>query len=309
MINREDKLKLFTNEISDIKDEHLRAFATELIANADDYFFTVPASSSGKYHPPFDLGDGGLVRHTRCVAYMAKSLAESYCFSDYDTDCLIVAAIAHDIKKQGSGEGKHTVWEHPELAKDYVIETFANGSFDISLKDVNKIASAVHSHMGKWGHNANFLKGNMPLPMPTTEFEKALQAADYIASRREILDFEFRATEKVEIAEVKNTKSPSSMSLMELESYEMPFGKHKGKTLKEVKPTGYLDWMVKQTDFNNKETQEIVKAYFNKLREFTTSDGKQKVLDENKEFASAEQFLKNVEDIHLTNDETDDLPF
>ena len=83
MISREDKINLFINEINDIQDENLRAFATELIANADDYFFTVPASSSGKYHPPFDLGDGGLVRHTRLVAYMARSLAESYCFSDY----------------------------------------------------------------------------------------------------------------------------------------------------------------------------------------------------------------------------------
>ena len=116
MISRDDKIKMFINEIGDIKDANLKAFATELIANADDYFFVVPASSSGKYHPPFDLGDGGLVRHTRLVAYMAKSLAESYCFSDYDTDCLIVAALAHDIKKQGNGDTGHTVWDHPILA-------------------------------------------------------------------------------------------------------------------------------------------------------------------------------------------------
>ena len=97
MISREDKIKMFINEIGDIKDANLKEFATELIANADDYFFVVPASSSGKYHPPFDLGDGGLVRHTRVVAYMAKSLAESYCFSDYDADCLIVAALAASL--------------------------------------------------------------------------------------------------------------------------------------------------------------------------------------------------------------------
>jgi hypothetical protein len=91
----------------------------------------------------------------------------------------------------------------------------------------------------------------------------------------------------------------------------MPFGKHKGKTLREVKPTGYLDWMLKQTDFANKETQEIVRAYFNKLREFTTSDGKMKVLNENKEHASAVRLLDNInkEEMTLTEEEMDDLPF
>jgi uncharacterized protein (DUF3820 family) len=303
MISREDKIKLFINEINDIQDENLRAFATELIANADDYFFTVPASSSGKYHPPFDLGDGGLVRHTRFVEYIARSLAESLCFSDYDTDCLIVAALAHDIKKQGNGEGKHTVWEHPELAKKYVIETYENGKFDIPSDVINKIAKAVHAHMGKWGHQANFLKGNKPLPMPKNEFEKALQSADYIASRREILNVQFRETDEVKIvAEEKKTIDVSKMSLMELEMFEMPFGKHKGKTLREIKPTGYLDWMIKQEDFNNKDTQEVVKAYFNKLREYTTSDGREKVKEENKAYVAenASQSLPIDED---------DLPF
>ena len=82
----------------------------------------------------------------------------------------------------------------------------------------------------------------------------------------------------------------------------MPFGKHKGKTLREVKPTGYLDWMLKQTDFANKDTQEIVRAYFNKLRESVTSDGREKVKNENKAYI-AEGSAGNI----TIND--DDLPF
>jgi uncharacterized protein (DUF3820 family) len=311
MINREDKIKLFVNEINDIKDNNLRAFATELIASAPDYFFTVAASSSGKYHPPFDLGEGGLVRHTRFVVFIAESVAMSYCYNDRDTDMLIVAALAHDIQKQGSGDGKHTVWEHPELAMEYVWKIYDEHKFDIPKKDIEIIANAVHSHMGKWGNNPSFLRGNKPLPMPKTEFEKALQVADYIASRREITDFAFRETEVVTLPLEPKGKPASDMSLMELEMYEMPFGKHKGKTLKEIKPTGYLDWMIKQTDFNNKETQEIVRAYFDKLREFTTSDGKQKVLEENKEYLSAEKFINNIpkEETNLSEEEVDDLPF
>lgn len=295
---------MFINEIGDIKDADLKAFATELIANADDYFFVVPASSSGKYHPPFDLGDGGLVRHTRCVAYMAKSLAESYCFSDYDTDCLIVAALAHDIKKQGNGDTGHTVWEHPILAMHYIQEIYGKTNFNVPADTIAKISNAVSSHMGKWGNEPRFCKGNTPLPMPVTEFEKALQAADYVASRKEITDFKFRDTEEVNIVVQPKSALPpvNEMSLFELENYQMPFGKHKGKTLREVKPTGYLDWMLKQTDFANKDTQEIVRAYFNKLRESVTSDGREKVKEENKAYVAenASQPLPIDED---------DLPF
>lgn len=295
---------MFINEIGDIKDADLKAFATELIANADDYFFVVPASSSGKYHPPFDLGDGGLVRHTRLVAYMARSLAESYCFSDYDTDCLIVAALAHDIKKQGNGDTGHTVWDHPILAMHYVQEIYGKTNFNVPADTIEKISNAVSSHMGKWGNEPRFCKGNTPLPMPVTEFDKALQAADYVASRKEIIDFKFRDTEEVNIvAQPKSVLPPvNEMSLFELENYQMPFGKHKGKTLREVKPTGYLDWMLKQTDFANKDTQEIVRAYFNKLRESVTSDGREKVKEENKAYVA-----ENVSQ-SLPIDE-DDLPF
>lgn len=295
---------MFINEIGDIKDADLKAFATELIANADDYFFVVPASSSGKYHPPFDLGDGGLVRHTRLVAYMARSLAESYCFSDYDTDCLIVAALAHDIKKQGNGDTGHTVWDHPILAMHYVQEIYGKTNFNVPADTIEKISNAVSSHMGKWGNEPRFCKGNTPLPMPVTEFDKALQAADYVASRKEITDFKFRDTEEVNIvAQPKSVLPPvNEMSLFELENYQMPFGKHKGKTLREVKPTGYLDWMLKQTDFANKDTQEIVRAYFNKLRESVTSDGREKVKEENKAYVA-----ENVSQ-SLPIDE-DDLPF
>lgn len=295
---------MFINEIGDIKDADLKAFATELIANADDYFFVVPASSSGKYHPPFDLGDGGLVRHTRLVAYMARSLAESYCFSDYDTDCLIVAALAHDIKKQGNGDTGHTVWDHPILAMHYVQEIYGKTNFNVPADTIEKISNAVSSHMGKWGNEPRFCKGNTPLPMPVTEFDKALQAADYVASRKEITEFKFRDTEEVNIvAQPKSVLPPvNEMSLFELENYQMPFGKHKGKTLREVKPTGYLDWMLKQTDFANKDTQEIVRAYFNKLRESVTSDGREKVKEENKAYVAenASQSLPIDED---------DLPF
>lgn len=193
-MNRADKIAMFVNEINDIADDDLRALATEIIACADDYFFTIPASSSGKFHPPFSLGEGGLVRHTKCVVYMVKCLCESFNIDVYKRDMLIVAALAHDIKKQGddpNGLG-YTVHEHPLLAARYVCEVYFAGDMTVLHGVVNIIADMISSHMGKWGADPKFIGDNTPLPMPESDCEKILQAADYLASRKEILDFEFR---------------------------------------------------------------------------------------------------------------------
>lgn len=289
-MDRDSKLKLFANEFKYISNENLRKFAEELIANANDYFFVVPASSSGKYHPQFDLGDGGLVRHTRCVAFYAKCVAESRDMSQDETDLLIISALAHDIKKQGE-TSKYTVHEHPTLASDFVMEVAKNFDGKITKKQLQMICGAVSSHMGKWGHNAEFIRGKEPLPLPSNEFERALQVADYIASRKEIKDFDFAPTEEVQLPLNENNSSNvlnvEKMSFNELENYIITFGKHKNKTFKEIQPTGYLDWMCRQVDFFKKDAQEAANRYLYLLEH-------------------REEINDNVQNIITNND---DLPF
>lgn len=192
-MNKNDKIALFIKEIDSINDKNLKKLATEIIACADDYFFTIPASSTGKNHPPFSLGEGGLVRHTKCVVYMVNCLCESFNIDEYKKDMLIVAALAHDIKKQGNtpnGLG-YTVHEHPLLAAQYVCEVYFASDIVILNGVVGIIADLISSHMGKWGAHPKFIGDKKPLPMPESDCAKILQAADYIASRREILDFDF----------------------------------------------------------------------------------------------------------------------
>lgn len=193
-MNKEDKIALFAKEINAIKDDDLKKLATAIIFNADDYFFTIPASSTGKNHPPFSLGEGGLVRHTKCVVYMVNCLCESFNIDEYKRDMLIVAALAHDIKKQGNtpnGLG-YTVHEHPLLAARYVCEVYFASDITVLNGVVGIIADLISSHMGKWGSDPKFIGDKKPLPMPESDCAKILQAADYIASRREILDFDFK---------------------------------------------------------------------------------------------------------------------
>lgn len=267
-----EKIKLFINEINDIKGDNARKFSEELIGNADDYFFSVPASSSGKYHPQFDLGLGGLVRHTRCVTFFAEAMAESLDFDDDTTDLLIIAALAHDIRKQGDNTG-HTVREHPILASKYIKEL--NKSLNLLTKSqVDMICGAVESHMGKWEHKKEFVKFNEDAyPMPKTDFEKALQAADYVASRKEILDFSFRPTEQVEVTEVEPNKYEGDPG-----DYVINFGKKYGgqnKTIREIHESEklndpnrstYIEWMVTCTDFHFVEAQEMAKKYLDSLK-------------------------------------------
>ena len=275
MINKEDKVKMLVNELNDITDVNIRELAKIMIENADDYFFVVPASSSGKYHPSFDLGDGGLVRHTRCVVYYAECMAESMMFDEHDKNLIILAALAHDIKKQGDGVGKHTVTEHPLLASEYLSKLASENMGLISSEDLTKVCTAVESHMGKWGAKDG-------LPLPTSEFDKALQAADYIASRKEILDFNFRPTEDVSI-KVDAPSEPSDPG-----DFIIDFGKYRGqgKTIREIheseleqinngstsKKGTYIEWMAGLEDFQMKDAQENAKLF---LARYKTEPPKQ----------------------------------
>ena len=66
--------EMFIAEIEKIKRADLKEVALELVDEIPEYFWVVPASSSGKYHPEISLGDGGLVRHSIMVSRIAEDL-------------------------------------------------------------------------------------------------------------------------------------------------------------------------------------------------------------------------------------------
>jgi hypothetical protein len=273
-MNINERLSLFANELNDIQDNNLRQFAVQLLVNAPEYFFTVPASSSGKYHPYFAREVGGLVKHTRCVIFYAECNAESFNFDSHIKDLAIIAALAHDIKKQGNNNtGSHTVWEHPELAYNYVLEMQKTNSHLISVEDATIIANAILCHMGKWQHDAQFTRGKKAFPLPTTLFDYAIQSADYMASRVELTGFAFRPTDGVIVRgyeTLNEEKTTVETSPVQTESVPsdvgdtiFPFGKHAGKTIREVAENhpDYIDWMINKANFNNTDMLDKVKLY------------------------------------------------
>ena len=60
-----NNINYFQKEFSYIKSDEYKNDYKVLVDLLPDYFFKVAASSTGKYHPAFSLGDGGLLRHTK----------------------------------------------------------------------------------------------------------------------------------------------------------------------------------------------------------------------------------------------------
>ena len=58
-----NRLEMFLEELEYIKDKSYKKALLNIINMLPEYFFHEAASSSGKYHPDYALGEGGLLRH------------------------------------------------------------------------------------------------------------------------------------------------------------------------------------------------------------------------------------------------------
>lgn len=273
-MTKEEKLNCFANELASITDNSLKEFVSIILTGTDDWFYHDPASTSGKYHPKFALGDGGLVRHTRAVVYWVKELSRSEMFNvdARQTELLIAGAIMHDIRKHTATGGY--VAKHARAAHDLVIETQSQNSGLLSADEAKYIADAISTHMGIWGVRDGERK-------PTSDSEKLLHIADLMASRKELsLDIfgeyakpaqEYKVTamaalesEEPANSSLKEPLTETSNSCAEYGSYVITFGKkHPNKTIAEIYDTDpdFLGWIAHKDDFFNKECQENVRKF------------------------------------------------
>ena len=70
-MNREEIFKI---ELDYIKNLRIRNACLEMIKLLPDYFFEIPASSTGKYHPVYASSEHGLVKHTKVAVRFAYEL-------------------------------------------------------------------------------------------------------------------------------------------------------------------------------------------------------------------------------------------
>lgn len=192
-----EKIKVFEKEYLYIKNDDLVSDAKYLVGHLPDYFFKVDASSTGKYHPKYAAGDGGLTRHVKSACKFAYELLSNPIigkpYTDRDKDLIIIALLIHDGVKYGDTykKGDYTKFEHPILASEYAKSN--KDKLSMSEEELNKMSAAVASHMGPWNTNQY---SEVTLPVPKAPIEKFVHMCDYLASRR-FINLEFDKDDNV----------------------------------------------------------------------------------------------------------------
>lgn len=182
------KESVFAYELSNIKSVIHNEIAKVCIDIAPDYFWVMPASTTGKYHPKSSLGIGGLVRHTKSVMEIAEIYLghpQNDDLSQEDKDDIRVACMIHDMVKLGDNSTGYTVHEHPMLVRTMLCPyNEQDENTPLVLIDTwNRICDLVDSHMGIWNTNKY---SETVLPVPQTRKQSIVHMADYMASRKNI---------------------------------------------------------------------------------------------------------------------------
>ena len=184
-----EKEKVFYKELNYIKNNKYKENAIALINLLPDYFFEVPASSTGKYHPSFALNDGGLVRHTKVAVRIAQELFNdesiSGAYSNNEKDLMLIALILHDGLKSGFEKSEYTNFDHPILVSNFIKDNKDKLSF--TEKEVEFLRTGIESHMGPW-NTSNY--SEVILPKPEMRHQRFIHMCDYLASRK-FLDVKF----------------------------------------------------------------------------------------------------------------------
>ena len=177
-----DKISYFDKEYYYIKDDKKREDLKYLVSELPDYFFEIPASSTGKYHPEFANTKNGLVKHTKVAVRIAKELLDNpglNNFKDNEKDIIIMALTLHDGLKKGNPEEKYTKVDHPLLASSFIRER--KDKLSLNNEELDLLTRIISSHMGIWNKDFN---DNEVLPIPKDKYERFVHMCDYLSSKK-----------------------------------------------------------------------------------------------------------------------------
>ena len=183
-----EKIDYFNKEYEYIKNDKKKNDIKYLVSKLPDYFFEIPASSTGKYHPDFASTSHGLVKHTKVAVRIAKELLDNpglNNFTDDEKDIIIMALILHDGCKSGMVKEKYTRFDHPLIICDLINEN--RSKLSLNDDEVNLLTKIISSHMGIWNKDYN---GNEVLPIPKGKYQRFVHLCDYLSSKK-FIDIKF----------------------------------------------------------------------------------------------------------------------
>lgn len=181
-----ERIEVFKSEINFIKENSVKQSLIYMINKLPDYFFTIPAASTGKYHPAYAQGEGGLLRHSKAAMRIGYELLSNPAigdkYTDLEKDLMLMALLLHDGLKLGLSQEKYTRFDHPILMANFVLEEADN--LEVSKEEAKFVADVIKTHMGVWTTDYN---GNEILEKPRTKYQNFVHMCDYLASRKCIL--------------------------------------------------------------------------------------------------------------------------
>ena len=169
----------------------IHTFVLIALQHAPDYFWTLPASTSGKYHQ----GDS-LVAHVKNafrfaveVVYMQYRVAKVWV--EEDAQIFLGAVLLHDLCRAGLPDqvrhGKDGTIHTDNLHPLYVREHTRKIKMDNRLKDIEnkdwyeRMMQAIQYHMGPWTPLADHMMMEPFAHLPNMVF-----ACDFFSSRMSI---------------------------------------------------------------------------------------------------------------------------
>lgn len=178
--------KMFYRELSYIKDNELKESLKKIIESLPSYWFSVAAASTGKYHPDYAQGDGGLLRHSKAAMMIGYELLSDPSIGDKYTnrekDLMLISLLVHDGLKLGNPKEKYTRFDHPILMGKYILNN--KDKFNLTEKDASFMNDVIKTHMGPWTVDYN---GNEVLEKPKNKYQNFVHMCDFLASRKKLL--------------------------------------------------------------------------------------------------------------------------
>lgn len=182
----------FKGELAEMENRAIKGATIAILRHAHPRFFTGPSNTSSHYHPKDEFfagpgGDpsgarpnevnspyGGQVLHVRRVAVFVRLLCEADGFYGSERELALAGALCHDMAQYEEGN-IHTVPLHEGRVRPLVGAVLAD---DLLGYYAERIVQLCEAHSGRWGYR-----------LPTNALEKLVATADFLASRRNVGEF------------------------------------------------------------------------------------------------------------------------
>lgn len=241
------KSEIFKDVLDAFEVEEMKLFCIDLLENRDEINYSIPSSTSYKYHNKTQCQPGGQILHELMVATMMNYLLglefiQNSIKHPRQRDCMRIAAIMHDCMKTNGGQ--YTVHEHPMLGSKFVEECEVEHPIKPELRKY--IGRLIQSHSGQW---VDSKRSSLVLPKPETTEQFFVHLCDYFSSRANI-DMIYTP----EVLALVNENLPEAEK-PDPDTWTFTFGKYKGLTFNDIlkEDKQYLLWLRDKSSMDIRE--------------------------------------------------------